>query len=90
MNRPNWKDSFPKALVYVKDNYVKELEEYCNEVELDNNYLRLINGAYEKALNKSLWALNDLMGDKGIYISLGYKDLYFASFEELSKWIEND
>lgn len=39
---------------------------------------------------KSLWALSELMGDNGIYISLGYKDLHFATFEELRKWIEDE
>lgn len=42
----------------------------------------------QRKLNKALWALHEQMGDKGIYIELGYEELYFPTFEELRKWIE--
>lgn len=95
--RDTAKETMPKEdYITSINNYCDSLEKYCDELEE-----KLIKRAeieiqmkiyYEKFKNrylKSLWALSELMGDKGIYIRLGFKDLYFATFEELRKWIED-
>lgn len=68
------------------DDRQKAKEKAKKQTEANERKLRSIEKKYQKAL----WSLSELMGDKGIYISLGYEDLYFPSFEELRKWIENE
>lgn len=98
MNRPARKDYHGRSgKIFFTEKYIKELEEYSENLEQrclsDEWELACLDKDCKKIENKyqkALWALSELMGDKGIYVSLGYRDLYFPSFEELRKWIEND
>lgn len=99
MNRPKLEDYKLKNEWEYSGKYVTDLEQYCDELEkeikrlnsfIDDREVETTSmiEVYRRTLNKAEWSLQSLMGDKGIYIELGYEELYFPTFEELRKWIE--